>query len=70
MKEFSDFLASVSEETIVAIMNDTSLKASEVKEKMGKNNQDYLGHQIQEAAFTIALELLGLCHQWVYSEES
>lgn len=68
MKNFNDFLASLNEETIAEIMSDANLKTESIRSSMDKNHPAYQGNQIGAVAFTIALEILGLYHKWLFEE--
>lgn len=63
MKDFNDFVASISEEDFFAIMKDASDKANKMKIRLGDDPAS-LGTQVGAISYTIALELLGLYHKW------
>jgi len=59
MKDFTDFLKQLSPETIVQMTEDAKSKSEAVTGS---------GQQVAAISFTIALELLGLYHQWICEE--
>lgn len=63
-KSFNDFVGSISQETIMQIADDVSLKLQDVRKAMDENNPAFLGTQVSAAAYTISLEILGLYHKW------
>lgn len=64
MKDFNEFLASITQEDVSAIMRDAADKASHMKSLLG-NDPTSLGTQIGAISYTVALELLGLYHHWL-----
>ena len=67
MKDFQDFIASLDEETVLGIVDDANLKASQIREDTPPG-ASYLGNQIGVVSFTIALELLGCYHKWLHDD--
>lgn len=67
MKDFRDFVASITQEDVSAIMLDAADKANNLKSLLG-NDPASLGTQIGAISYTVALELLGLYHHWLGEE--
>lgn len=65
MKDFNDFLASITPDDVADIMDDASQKAAEIREKTSLGDNTRFGNQIGIVSYTIALELLGLYHKWL-----
>lgn len=65
MKEFSDFLASITLDVFEDIMSDANQKAAEVRALQNADDKSNLGNQIAAVSYTIALELLALYHKWL-----
>lgn len=68
MKDFNEFLASISPEDTAEIMNDANQKALQMRETMDPHDPARFGNQIGAISYTIALELLGLYHKWLEQE--
>lgn len=69
MRSFEDFLDSFGGEEIQAIVNDSNLKADEIRSRMSPKDPAYQGTQIGVISYTIAIELLGLYHKWLSQED-
>lgn len=67
MKDFNDFLASITQDDVSAIMRDAADKSNRMKSQLG-NDPASLGTQIGAISYTVALELLGLYHHWAEEE--
>lgn len=65
MRDFNDFVRSISTETLMAISSDAQLKMAEVQKSIDLSGPALLGTQVVAVAYTISLELLGLYHQWL-----
>ena len=63
--KFSDFMDTLSEETVMSIVNDANEKAEAVAANMGSADKGFAGTQIGVISYTIALELLGTYHAWL-----
>jgi len=64
LKDFNDFLKSITQEDLNAIFEDANKKAAEARDAMS-SGKEYFGNQIGVVSYTIALELLGLYHKWL-----
>ena len=65
MKDFNEFLASITADDVADIMGDANQKAAEIRAKTMPGEKTALGDQIGIVSYTIALELLGLYHKWL-----
>jgi len=69
LKNFNDFISSISKEDATAIMEDASLKVAEIRSVTTPGSPDYFGNQIGALSYTIAIELLGLYHKWLWQDD-
>ncbi|MDE7054418.1 MAG: hypothetical protein K2O84_06330 [Oscillospiraceae bacterium] len=65
MKDFNEFLASITSDDVASIMSDANQKAAEIRAKTTSTEKTGLGDQIGIVSYTIALEILGLYHKWL-----
>ena len=65
MKDFNEFLASITTDDVIDIMADANQKAAEIRAVTMPGEKTGLGDQIGIVSYTIALELLGLYHKWL-----
>lgn len=65
MRDFNDFLATISIERLKSMAADANLKMSEVQKSLDPSDPSLFGTQVVTAAYTISLELLGLYHLWI-----
>ena len=69
MKSFDDFLKELTPDTIGSIVDDVNQKTTSISENHKGGFASSLSNQIGITAFTISVELLGLYHHWLYSED-
>ena len=69
LKDFNDFLESISIEDAAAIMDDANYKAAEIRKNSPPNDPTRFGDQIGAISYTITLELLGLYHKWLEQDD-
>ena len=69
LKDFNDFLSSISEDDATAIMEDASSKAAEARNVTAPGGPDYFGNQVGALSYTIAIELLGMYHKRLWQED-
>lgn len=65
MRDFNDFLATISTERLKSMAADANLKMAEVQKSLNPSDPSLFGTQVVTAAYTISLELLGLYHLWI-----
>lgn len=66
MKDFNDFLATVTPEVVAQICEDANLKAAQIRS--ASEPAEMLSNQIGAISLTFSLELLGLYHKWIEKE--
>lgn len=67
MKDFNEFLATLTPGVFMEIFNDAKEKAEDTKYTKRSNMSS---DQIGAACFTIALELIGQYHKWLNDTDS
>lgn len=64
-RNFNDFVSSLTPEILAQIADDANLKAAQTQAEKSENA---LANQVGAISLTIALELLGLYHNWLSQE--
>lgn len=65
MRDFNDFLATISTDRLKSMAADANSKMAEVQKSLNPSDPNLFGTQVVTAAYTISLELLGLYHLWI-----
>lgn len=64
MASFDDFMSTLTEDVVAAIVDDANLKAQEIRKNCG-SGLSTIGTQIGIVSYTISLELLACYHKWL-----